>query len=154
MTNRIARKSEQQRWNELQQHLAQRYVKHAKNLPEGCHGCMVGMKWTTAETIRLIETMDLNRLMIADLCNVMNRTANGITGRLTRLGILRWDGVRLVPCEVIAKRRIVAMDPLIVESLLLKGWERNTIGQLVSPREWYKVRIIYTGLQGLEDKHV
>lgn len=152
MTNRIARKTEQQRWNELQEHIAKRYMKHAKNLPEGCHGCMVGMKWTADETVKLIEAIDLNRLMVADLCNQLNRTANGITGRLIRLGVLRWDGIRIVPCDIIAKRRINAMDESIVESLLRKGWTSNSIGQLVSPEQWYKVRIIYTGLQGLEDK--
>lgn len=152
MTNRVARKTEEQRWNELQEHLAQRYMKHAKNLPEGCHGCMVGMRWTVAETVRLIELMDLKRLMVADLCNQLNRTANGITGRLIRLGVLRWDGTRIVSQEIIAARRIKAMDPLIVEALMNKGWERNTIGQLISPEEWYKLRIVYTGLQGTDSK--
>ena len=40
----------------------------------------------------------------------------------------------------------------IVEALMNKGWERNTIGQLVCPEEWYKLRIVYTWLQGTDPK--
>ncbi|QXV77167.1 hypothetical protein bas19_0054 [Escherichia phage ChristophMerian] len=144
---------EEKNWNKFQQHQAKRYVKHAGNLPENCNGCNAGLKWRLEEDLQLINLIS-SELVMTDLCVAFNRPSNGILGRLCRLGLLRWNetdkGCYYVYTVLVPKRIASKLKPEVLNLLIDRGWEKNTLGQYLAPDWWCELKINYKGLQRLE----
>jgi hypothetical protein len=136
---------EESRWRRLEQAKAKKRMKHDKNLPADCHGCLVGARWTKPETISLIQELiaqtkgkKRTEVLLADFCRKFNRTDNGILYRLRLLGLLiRKEGeFSYKPLQHMSRKNSEALAfkfPEVVEILLSNGWRKDHLNRFVSP---------------------
>lgn len=150
---------EESRWQRLEQAKAKKRMKHDKNLPQNCHGCSVGMRWTKPETLKLLQSIMAKtksvkntEVRLVDLCMEFNRTDNGILGRLRSLGLMvrKKEGFSLAPVQYMSRKNSEKLSfeyPDCVEYLISVGWRKDHLNRLVSPVWWTMIYFTRKGMQ-------
>ena len=158
-SNMTPRQVEESRWRRLEQAKAMKRMKHDKNLPENCHGCAVGMRWTKPETLKLLKSIIAKskaikntEVRLVELCMEFNRTDNGILGRLRSLGLMirKDEGFSLVPVQCMSRKKSEKLSfeyPDCAEYLISVGWKKDQFNRLVSPVWWTMIHFTREGMQ-------
>lgn len=143
--------SEESKWNEFQQQLAKRRMKHDRNLPEDCEGCAAGMRWQTVEYIALLDLLQpgMNEFSVADACRKLNRPAQGILSKMRQLHLI-WNrdvgirgGCRAMnyAADFMYGSHFAKLDQFIQDILFEKGWREGLHGRMIAP-EWWSRTVI------------
>lgn len=77
---------EEQRWQEFVDDYDSKSHPSAM-MPDGCYTCKVGKRWSEADNIKLIEMVQ-PCVTLEDMARELNRSFNGIAGRLQLMGII------------------------------------------------------------------
>lgn len=130
-------------WNRFQQARAKRRMKHDKNLPEGCEGCAVGMRWKVEEDVLLISML-APHMQMKDFCHALNRSAGGIKGRLVTLGL--GGGFPFKHTWLIRRKKVQSFDSKVYDALIKAGWvEKPFKGCLDAPHWWRDAQFHFEG---------
>lgn len=77
---------EEQRWQEFVDDYDSKAHPSAM-MPDGCYTCKVGKRWSEADNMKLIEMVQPG-VTLEDMARELNRSFNGIAGRLQLMGII------------------------------------------------------------------